>query len=54
MLQHCKEVYYHSEKKEGDFLVKMGLNIVEAIQVAYKVNVKNLKREYQVLRVNPH
>ncbi len=50
LLRHGKEVYYHSGKKECDFLVKEGLNIVEAIQVAYQVNVNNLKREYQGLQ----
>ena len=45
-----KEVYYHSGKKECDFVVKEGLDIVEAIQVAYAVNVNNHEREYQGLQ----
>ena len=39
LLRRRKEVYYHSGRKECDFVVKEGLDIVEAIQVAYQVNV---------------
>jgi predicted AAA+ superfamily ATPase len=49
LLRRGKEVYYHSGKKECDFLIKEGLDIVEAIQVAYQVNVNNHEREYQGL-----
>ena len=49
LLRRGKEVYYHSGKKECDFVIKEGLDIVEAIQVAYQVNVKNCEREYQGL-----
>lgn len=45
-----KEVYYHSGKKECDFVIKEGLNIVEAIQVVYQVNLTNHDREYQGLQ----
>ena len=49
LLRRGKEVYYHSGKKECDFVIKEGLDIVEAIQVAYQVNVNNHEREYQGL-----
>jgi len=49
LLRRGKEVYYHSGKKECDFVIKEGLDIVEAIQVAYQVNVNNCEREYQGL-----
>ncbi len=45
-----KEVFYYAGKKECDFVVKEGLDIVEAIQVAYQVNVNNYKRESQGLQ----
>jgi hypothetical protein len=44
-----KEVYYHSGKKECDFLVKEGLSVVEAIQVAWQVDATNAQREFQGL-----
>jgi uncharacterized protein len=50
LLRRGKEVYYHSGKKECDFVVKEGLNINEAIQVVYQVNVSNYQREYQGLK----
>ena len=40
-----KEIYYHSKKNECDFVVKEGLEIVEAIQVCYDLNFENEKRE---------
>jgi len=49
LLRRGKEVYYHSGKKECDFVIKEGLDIVEAIQVAYQVNINNHEREYQGL-----
>ena len=49
LLRRGKEVYYHSGKKECDFLVKEGLTIVEAIQVAYQLNSSNYERENQGL-----
>lgn len=50
LLRRGKEVYYHSRKKECDFVIKEGLNIVEAIQVAYQVNVNNHEREFRGLQ----
>lgn len=49
LLRRGKEVYYHSGKKECDFVVKEGLTIVEAIQVAYQLNNSNYERENQGL-----
>lgn len=54
LLRRGKEVYYHSGKKECDFVVKEGLNIVEAIQVVYQVNVNSHEREYQGLQEAMH
>lgn len=54
LLRRGKEVYYHSGKKECDFVVKEGLNIVEAIQVSYQVNGNNYEREYQGLQEAMH
>ncbi len=50
LLRRGKEVYYHTGKKECDFLVKKGLAITEAIQVSYELNVNNHLREYQGLQ----
>jgi len=50
LLRRGKEVYYHSGKKECDFVIKEGLKVVEAIQVAYQVNINNHEREYQGLQ----
>jgi predicted AAA+ superfamily ATPase len=50
LLRRGREVYYHSGKKECDFVVKEGLSIVEAIQVAYQLNSSNYERENQGLR----
>jgi predicted AAA+ superfamily ATPase len=50
LLRRGKEVYYHSAKKECDFVVKEGLSIVEAIQVASHLNSSNYERENQGLR----
>ena len=50
LLRRRKEVYYHSGKKECDFVVKKGLDIVEAIQVSYQVDINNHEREYQGLQ----
>ena len=40
-----KEVYYLSEKKECDFVIRNGAKINEAIQVCYEFNNKNKERE---------
>lgn len=50
LLRRGKDVYYHSRKKECDFLVKEGLRIVEAIQVTYQVNAGNSQREIEGLQ----
>lgn len=47
--RHGKEVYYYSGKNECDFLIKEGLEIVEAIQVCYLIDVNNEQREYKGL-----
>ena len=52
--KNVEEVYYHSVKKECDFVIKQGLDIVEAIQVAYQINVSNREREYQGLQEAMH
>ena len=40
-----KEVYYLSEKKECDFVIRNGAKINEAIQVCYEFNNNNRERE---------
>jgi uncharacterized protein len=40
-----KEVYYFKDKNECDFIIKEGLNIVEAIQVTLSLDESNKKRE---------
>lgn len=40
------EIFYHSNKKECDFLVRDGVTITEAIQVCYSLHSDNEKREY--------
>lgn len=50
LLRRGKEVYYHSGKKECDFVVKEGLDIVDAVQVAYQLDKTNYEREYEGLR----
>ncbi len=44
-----KEIYYHKEKNECDFVIKEKLKIVNAIQVCYSLDDKNEKREYSGL-----
>lgn len=50
LLRRKKEVYYFSEKNECDFLIKEGLQIVEAIQVVYGLNKENFEREFEGLK----
>lgn len=50
LLRRGKEVYYHVGKRECDFIVKEGLNIVEAIQVSYQIDINNYEREFQGLQ----
>lgn len=40
-----KEVYYYSEKKECDFIIKEGIKPVEAIQVVHELTEENYSRE---------
>ncbi|MFT4326234.1 MAG: ATP-binding protein [Candidatus Woesearchaeota archaeon] len=40
-----KEVYYHKDIYECDFVIKQGLNITQAIQVCYQIHDDNRKRE---------
>lgn len=40
-----KEMYYYSDKRECDFVIKDGLKITEAIQVCYELNEGNRERE---------
>lgn len=41
-----KEIYYHRQKKECDFVIKEGLDIVEAIQVTKSLeDIDTKKRE---------
>lgn len=40
-----KEVYYYSDKKECDFIIKCGTKITEAIQVCPELNEENRERE---------
>jgi predicted AAA+ superfamily ATPase len=47
LLRRGKEVYFHAGKYECDFLVKEGLDIVEAIQVVYQLDETNREREYR-------
>lgn len=49
LIRRGKEVYYHSQNKECDFVVKKGLEVSEAIQVAFEVNANNYRRECQGL-----
>lgn len=44
-----KEVYYHKEKKECDFLIKEGNNIIRALQVTWMLDHANEKREIEGL-----
>lgn len=50
LLRRGKEVYYHAGKNECDFVVKEGLAVAEAIQVAYQLNSSNCEREYRGLQ----
>ena len=46
LLRRSKDIYYYSGKNECDFVIKEGLEIIEAIQVSYHINVNNEQREY--------
>jgi uncharacterized protein len=44
-----KEIYYHREKHECDFVIKEAMKIKEAIQVCYELNYENKDREIKGL-----
>lgn len=46
LLRRGKEAFYYSDKNECDFLVREGLEIVEAIQVVHRLEAGNYQREY--------
>jgi len=50
LLRRGKEVYYFNGKNECDFLVKEGVNIIEAIQVVYSIDESNVTRELNGLK----
>ena len=39
------EIYYFSEKRECDFIIRKGAKITQAIQICYNLNEDNRKRE---------
>ena len=45
-----KEIFYHKDKKECDFVIRQGLEIAEAIQVCYELTEENRKRELEGLK----
>ncbi len=49
LLRRGKEVYYHSGKKECDFLIKEGTGIARAIQVSLTLHEENRERELKGL-----
>ncbi len=49
LIRRNKEVYYHSGKYECDFVVKEGLKVTSALQVAYSLHSENYEREYRGL-----
>lgn len=50
LLRHNRDIYYHKEKKECDFVIKEGTKIVEAIQVCQDMSdLKTRKREMEGL-----
>lgn len=49
LLRRGKEVYYHSGKNECDFVVKEGLNVVQAVQVSLQIDLLNYDRELKGL-----
>jgi len=47
--KNTKEIYYHKNNKECDFIVRDGKNALNAIQVCYEVNQNNQNRELEGL-----
>ena len=43
--RRSKEIYYHKNNKECDFVIKEGTKIIEAIQVCHELNRENQDRE---------
>ena len=50
LLRRGKEVFYHQQKKECDFVIKEGLQINAALQVTWEMNTQNTKRELEGLQ----
>jgi predicted AAA+ superfamily ATPase len=44
-----KDIYFHKDKKECDFVVQRGTKITEAIQVCFELNDNNKEREFNGL-----
>ena len=44
-----KEIYFHKQKQECDFLIREGYRITQAIQVCHRLDENNRKRETQGL-----
>ncbi len=40
-----KDIYYFKKNKECDFVIRKGMKIIKTIQVSYKINETNKKRE---------
>ena len=49
LLRMNLEVFYHSGKKECDFIIREGLQIKAAVQVVYELNDVNVSREVEGL-----
>jgi len=43
--RNWREIYYFSEKKECDFLIRQGIKVNQAIQVCYDLNERDKERE---------
>lgn len=50
LLRRGKEVYYHAGKVECDFIIKEGLKITSAMQVAWNMEPLNRQRELKGLQ----
>jgi len=50
LLRQGKDVYFYSGKNECDFLIKEGIKVVSAIQVSWKLDDVNIKREIDGLK----
>jgi predicted AAA+ superfamily ATPase len=49
LIRREKEVFYYDDVGECDFVIKQGLEIVEAIQVVYLLNKESIEREIKGL-----